>query len=213
MVAFELRQVEIRARSAGGELGMVVEQVEPEIDQRARHPRHPCVRRKVLLLEMPAARPDDQHCGMGAQPIRFALGRGEIDLPTHRVAQVRLPAHHVVPGRRQRILAIRHEHLGAGIERVDDHLPIGGPGDLHTPIEQISRDRGDPPVAVADRAGLGQEVGQLAAIEPGLTRVPIAEEGLDARRKTVHQFPEERQCVRREDPLVGGTGLGARGYS
>ena len=68
-----------------------------------------------------------------------------------------------------RVFEIRHVHFGAGVERVDDHLAIDRAGDFDAAVLQVGRDWRDPPVATADVGRLGQEVGQLAGIEPLLT--------------------------------------------
>src|SRR3546814_2726433 len=46
-----------------------------------------------------------------------------------RVAQVELALDQVVPGRRRRVLEVRHEDAGAAVQRVDDHLAVDGAGD------------------------------------------------------------------------------------
>ena len=53
-VGLHLGQVEVRAAAARDELGGVVEEVEPEVDQRA--DERPPVEGQVLLVEVPAAR-------------------------------------------------------------------------------------------------------------------------------------------------------------
>ena len=52
-------------------------------------------------------------------------------MPLDRVAQVELALDHVVPGRRVGVLEVGHEPVGARVQRVDDHLAVGRPGDLH----------------------------------------------------------------------------------
>ena len=45
---------------------------------------------------------------------------------------------------------------GARVERVDHHLAVGRPGDLHPPVLEVRRRRRDPPVALAHLAGLAR---------------------------------------------------------
>jgi hypothetical protein len=50
---------------------------------------------------------------------------------------------HVAPVGRVRVLEVRHEAAGAGVQRVDDHLPARRPGYLHPPVLKRVGDRGD----------------------------------------------------------------------
>ena len=75
----------------------------------------------------------------------LAAGRiGEVEPPAPAVAQVDLALDQFVPGRRGGVLEVGHEHLGARIERVDDHLGVGRPGDLDPPVLQVGGDRRRP---------------------------------------------------------------------
>lgn len=140
---------------AGAEGGVAVEEVEAEVDEAA--DGRLAVDEDVRLGEVPAARPHEERRGAVAEPVlppsrRVAVG----DRAGNRVAQVHLPAHQVLPRRRQRVLEVSlaptitttsrsrhvkiltdgapelcaayHEDLGAGVEGVDDHLArLGGP--------------------------------------------------------------------------------------
>src|SRR5262249_58585823 len=70
------------------------------------------------------------------------------------VLEIELALDVVRPGRRVRILEIRHVDIGAGIEGVDDHLAIDRPRDLDAAIDEILGDRRNLPVAFTDMAGL-----------------------------------------------------------
>ena len=98
---------------------------------------------------------------------RYCLPSGllKVMVPGERIAHVDLAADLVLPGGRARILEVRHEHAGAGVERVDHHLAIGRAGDLHAAVLQVGRHRRDLPFAVADVLRLGQEIGQAAGID------------------------------------------------
>jgi len=123
----------------------------------------------VLFRKVPAARADEQHRRLVVQrivPTGFGIVEG--DLPPHCVAEVHLPFDQIVPARRRRVLEIGHVDVGPAIERVDHHLAVGRTGDLDTAVHDVARDRRHPPVAVADRLGLGREIGLPPGIEPAL---------------------------------------------
>ena len=89
------------------------------------------------------------------------------------VAQIDLTFHHVPPGGRVRVFKIRHENLCAGIQRVDNHLAIGRPGDFDPAVLDVARDRCTFPVAFADLFRLRQEVEPFALIKPSLPFLPV----------------------------------------
>ena len=96
--------------------------------------------------------------GCVAERVRLALGRGEVDPAGERVAEVELAGDHVVPERGVGVLEVGQPHLGARVQRVDRHLPVGRPGDLDPAVDQAGRGLGDPPGRVlADVLGLRQE--------------------------------------------------------
>ena len=108
----------------------------------------------------------------------FFGGRAEGNGAAHGIAQVDLALHHVVPGGRVGILQVGHEHSGAGVQGVDYHLPLHGPGDFHAAVQQVFRQRGHGPVLLANALGFGQEVGQHAG---GKLRLPLHAAGQQAR--------------------------------
>ncbi len=57
---------------------------------------------------------------------------------------------------------------GAGVQRVDDHLAVGGTGDLHAAVLHVGGRLGDLPVALAHLAGLVEEVERAAVVQLGL---------------------------------------------
>ena len=153
-----------------------MEEVEAEVEQAAGH--RLAIHQHMLLDQVPAARADEQHGHFVAQRVFLAVGAGIADRAPDRVAQVELPADHVGPGRRVGVLEVGHEHTGAGVQRVDDHLPIGRPGDLDAAVLEIGRDGRDLPVGGADGCGLGQEVGVLAGVKLGLALGATLQQGL-----------------------------------
>jgi hypothetical protein len=136
-VALGLGQIEIRAAAATLELRVVVEQVETEVYERTRY--RLAVDLQVLLGQVPAARSDDQRRHRRIQSVDTTVRVGELDAARNRIVKVELSADNVVPGRRHRVLAIRHEHPCAGIERIDDHLAIGRTGDLDPAVLEIGQ--------------------------------------------------------------------------
>ena len=137
---------------------------------------------------MPTARTNEQHCDLIVERIALALRTREIDTASDGIAQVGLTTNHVVPGRRERVFAIGHEHLGTAIERIDDHLAIRRTRNLDAAVLQVGRNRPHLPVAFADRASLRQKVRHLAGVEPSLPLLAGAQELLDTRSETNHQL-------------------------
>ena len=79
-VALHLGQVEVGPRSAAQRLGAVVEQVQPEVEQRARH--RLAVDLEMALHEMPAARPNDERRDVSLR--RYCLPSGEVNSSVRR---------------------------------------------------------------------------------------------------------------------------------
>ena len=110
----------------------------------------------------------------------------------------------IVPGRRVGVLEIGHEDARAGIERIDDHLAVGRPGDLDAAVVEVGRDRRHGPVAFADGAGLGQEIGQHALVEELLALgAPAAAAPGAAALKVALQIGEEGDRLGRQHAAHG----------
>ncbi len=89
----------------------------------------------VFFIEMPAARPHDQHRDFVIQRIRLAalLQR---NLAADCIHQVDLAGDLVVPVGRMTVLEVGHVRIGARVQRVDDHLAFDWAGDLDaTPLQ------------------------------------------------------------------------------
>ena len=129
----------------------------------------------MFLGQMPAARAHEQDGRLRVQLVLFALRTGELDVAANRVAQVDLARQIVLPGGRVRVLEIRHEDVRAGVQRVDDHLAVHGPGDLDAPVEQIAGNRRDHVIALADLGGFRQKIGQLARVDSRLALDPAVQ--------------------------------------
>ncbi len=188
-MALELGQVEVRAAAARDQLPGVMEEVQGEIEDPAGH--RLAIDGDVLLGQVPAARPDEQHRGLLAKGVALAFGRGEVDPAADGVAQVDVALDVVVPPRCVGVLEVRHEDLRAGVERVHDHLAIDRPGDLDPPVLDVGRGRRAGPVALADGAGVRQEVGQAAGIELRLSCRPPCQQRVAPRAEGTLQLHGE----------------------
>ena len=78
-----------------------------------------------------------------ALPLRGAV----VDRPVDGVAEVALTLDAVRPRRRVGVLEVGHEDARAGVQRVDDHLPVDRTGDLHAAVVELRRNRRDLPLA------------------------------------------------------------------
>ena len=110
----------------------------------------------------------------------------------------------VRPRRRVRVFEVGHEDAGAGVERVDDHLPLDRSGDLDAAVEQVVRDRRDGPVAFADLARLGEKVRKLAGIEASLALFALRQQLLAARAELTLQRSDELEHLGGQDHLPLG---------
>jgi hypothetical protein len=111
-----------------------------------------------------------------------------------------------------KVVEVGHEHPGAGIQGVDDHLAVHRAGDLHPAVLQVGGDRGDLPVAVADGLGLRQEVRLLAGVEALLALLTAGQQLQPAGVEAGVQFAEEGQGLGRQH-LGGAAGGGALDFS
>jgi len=158
---------------------------------------------------VPAARPDEEHGRLGIELVRLAgLRIGEVDRAGPAVFEIELTLDDVRPGRRVSVLEVRHEHLGTGVERVDDHLAVNRAGDLDATVEEVGGDRRDAPLAFANRSRLRQEIGQAASVEMFLALLASLEESEAGRVELAMQVGEEGERLLVQDfPIArpGGT--------
>jgi hypothetical protein len=132
---------------------------------------------------------------------------GSVKPMVRRIAsgQVLLALDHVGPGGRRGILAIRHEHVGAAVERVDDHLAVDGPGDLDAAVEDVLGQRRHLPVARPHGGGLGQEVRRPAAVELRLDLLAAGQQLEPAAVESTLQLGEEIERSAAEDLVDRGS--------
>ena len=161
-MTLEFRQVEIRPAPGRHQRLRVMEKIKREIEEAAAD--RLSIDDDVLLGQMPAARPHEKRRNLVIESVLLALRRGEIDAPADGVAQVEMALHVVVPLWRVGVLEIGHEHGGARVERIDDHLAVDGPRDLDASVENVRRNGGARPASLADRMRLRQKSGQLARV-------------------------------------------------
>ena len=154
---------------------------------------------EMFLRQVPAARTDEQDGGLLAEPILLPLRALETDRTPVGVHQVPLAFNHVGTGGRVGVFEIRHKHAGAGVEGVDDHLAVGGPGDFCAAVPEVCRDRRDGPVRFADVLRLGKEIGQRALVDLLLADGAPFEQSDAAGIEFAVQFDEKRLRLGRED--------------
>src|SRR5215470_8725988 len=209
-MTLELWQIKIRTASACKELLGVVENVEREVEDAARDGS--AIDGHVLLGKVPAARAHEQRRDLFVELVFLAFRADVVDAPADRVAQIDLPLDVVVPGRRIRVLEVRHEYLGPRIERVDDHLAIDGTGDFDAPILDVVGDGGAGPGSFAEGPRFGKEIGQVACIKISLPcSTPGQEFGAPPTEGPL-QLRGKGQRIGREDLSVLGADGGGNLY-
>ncbi len=197
-VALHLREVEVGPAAALEQLEGVVEEVEAEVEERPGHGL--TVDDQMLLGQVPAARADQQRRDLVVEPVLGAVGRGELDRPRDRVGEVELAGDHVRPQRRVGVLEVGHEPPGTRVERIDDHLAVGRPGDLDPPIGEVGRGRRHAPrVVLADRPRLVAEVERAAGVQPHLALGPGSQPLLSHRLEPLVQVGDEIDRIVGED--------------
>ena len=177
-MAFQLGQVEIRPTALPHKRLGVVEEVQTEIEERPRDLGS--VNQKMLFVQVPTARADQQRRDLLVQAVALAFRAVEGDGAADGIAQIDLAVEVVGPGGRVGILEIGHEDAGAGVERVDDHLAVHGAGDLDAAVQEVLGDGRDSPFFLADGGGLGEEVRQCAGVDFFLANLAAREEVLAA---------------------------------
>ena len=148
----------------------------------------------MLFVQVPSARPHHQRRQLGAQLILLSFRTLVPDRSTNRVPQILLSFNIVAPGRRIRVLEIRHENIGARVQRVDDHLAIDRSGNFHAAIQQVLRNRRHLPLALANFGRLRQKIRELAVIDFLLHGSPPRQQFLPPRFESSRQFRQE--CLR-----------------
>jgi hypothetical protein len=191
-MAFHFRQVEIGTAAAREQHLRVVEEIEGEVEDRSGD-RRP-VDENVGFDEVPAARAHEKRRGLLVQAVVPAFRARVLDGAVHRVAQIHLSFDHVGPGRRVRVLEIRHEYVGAAIQRVDHHLAVGRAGDFDAAVLQVARKGRDCPFGFAYVPGLGQEIRQPSGVEFRLSRGAHHHQLATALLELARELRNEGEC-------------------
>ena len=118
--------------------------------------------------------------------------------------QVLLAVEHVVPGRRERVLEVGHEHAGAGVERVDHHLALDRAGDLAATVLEVGGRRRHLPFRLAHFLRRGQEVGGFAGVDPLLAGRSGFEPAAALGVESAMEIGDEGERLRRQDVASGG---------
>ena len=172
-MALKLGQIEVRPKSTSQQLFSVVEHVQRKVEQAARDPL--TIHGHVLFVEVPAPRTYDERRDFFVQVIRLAVLLKR-DRAPNRIEQVDLPFDLIRPFWRIRILEVGHVTVRTRVQRIDHHLAIGGPGDLHTTALQRSWDRCDLPITGPNRCGFSQKIQMLTGIQSFCTLNPGREQ-------------------------------------
>jgi len=158
----------------------------------------------MRFVEMPAARTHEQNGCFGIKGVVLAGGLvGKTQGPANSSHEIALPVDHVVPGGGGGIFEIGHERVGAGIERVDDHLGVDRAGDLDPPVQQIGWRRRNLPIALPDRESLCREAeGFLTGVELRLALRPRPQKGEPALAEFAVQHCQEIESRDRQDGIL-----------
>jgi hypothetical protein len=164
----------------------------------------------MLFMQMPAARPHQQHrCSLVEPVLLAALRIGEIEIAMPAVDQVELAFHHIIPARRIGVFEIGHEHPRPGIECVDDHFAVGRPGDFDPPVEEVGGNGSDRPLSLPHLPCLRQEIRKCSAIEPLLPLGPPLHQLAPPAFESAVETGHELQSLPRQHPFVAGLRLTA----
>ena len=202
-VRLHLGEVEVGAEAALDELLGVVEEVETEVEEGTADGL--AINGDVLLLKVPATGADDEggESPVGAELV-LLLALLEVDLATDGVVEVHLAVDHVGPGRGAGVLEVGHVGVDIGVESVDDHLAVGGTGDLNAAVDKTGSGRRTLPCGVlTDVLGLGEEVGEDTAVDLGLADLAALEEVLAGLVEGTVKEGDEGESLGSQDlPLV-----------
>ena len=151
--------------------------------------------RTCFSEEMPAPRTDEKNRDLRIEPVGLPFWAVQLDRSADGVNEILLTFDDVWPRRREGVLEVRHEDVRAGVEGVDHHLPLNGPGDLHPALLEVRGSGGDLPVACTDAGRLGEEVRHLASVELELPGGATSQESFSRGIECAVQTGDEAQRV------------------
>lgn len=96
----------------------------------------------------------------------------------------------VLPRRSGRVLKVRDEDVGPGIQRVDNHLPFNRPGDFNAPVLPVLRKRRDGSILGADLGRLLEKIWHPSLTYLLLPDFPVFEKRLPAVLEFARQLGE-----------------------
>ena len=112
-VALQFGEIEVGAAATGQQFGSVAIHIQAKVKEAAGD--RLTVDQHILLDQVPATRAHQQRRHFVIQDIALAVGIVEGDSASNGIATVDLPQEGVFPRRRQRVLKVGHEDLGARI--------------------------------------------------------------------------------------------------
>ena len=154
----------------------------------------------MFLDEMPSARTHEKRRCYFVESIFFRAA-AKRDGAASGVVKVHVTVDVVRPHRRVGVFEVGHEDICAAVERIDDHLAIDRSGDLDATVDEIVWNRSDGPVAFANLARLGEEVGKLAGVESSFALLAFSEQRFTPRVELALQRGDEVERLRREDVI------------
>ena len=162
------------------------------------------------LFQVPAARAHEEHRDLLVQLVLLSRGRiGIGNRAPDGIAQIDLAVDQVVPRRRVGVLEIGHENLRAGVQRVDDHLAVHGPGNLHAAVENVGGQRRHASTSASRICFcFGEKVGLLAGIEPLLPLLARVEQRFAPLVERALQVDDKGDRLRRQDLGIAARCMG-----
>ena len=152
---------------------------------------------------MPSPRAHHERRHLVVEPVFLAGPVGhEVDAAADGVDRLSLAFDHVGPGRGVGVLEVGHEHSGARVEGVDQHLAVGGPCDLTTPVLEVLRWRATRQSLLPNRLGVDEEGGIFAGIDAQLALAAIGEQPASGRIEAAVQLGHEAKRLTAEDLVV-----------
>ena len=178
-----------------------MENEQAEIEQRAGH--RLAIDHEMFFRQMPAARAHHQHRRIGLDDVVLAFRRGVVDRAGHRIAKVELAVDQASNVGAVESSKSAMKTFAPELSALMIILRSTGTGDLDAPVLQRGRNRGDAPIGIADRCGLGCEIGQIAGVVSRLPFVARAQQREATAVETMMQVGKELARRFAEDLAMG----------
>mmetsp|Transcript_5060 Transcript_5060/g.10991 ORF Transcript_5060/g.10991 Transcript_5060/m.10991 type:complete len:373 (-) Transcript_5060:205-1323(-) len=195
-VALHLGQVEVGAPACRDEGLHVVEEEEGKVEYGGAAGL--AVNQEVLLLQVPAAGPDNEGGGLAVLAQCVVLAGACVtdrDSSPHRLLHVDLALEVAGPGGCVGVLKVSHVLGGSTVESVDHHL-LGGNRtcDLDTAILHVRRRSSGHPDTIANVFGFGQKVRKFASVDLLLAHLPPFQQLFSSGAET--PLKHRNECLR-----------------